>query len=114
MLSNATSNNYFCLLLQIHYIHGDGSHCVGKDVPEDNTAPCAGCGSDDVVLHDMMGLRKTEYFYCSPCAYTKRADIITDVQEFSEIKRLERMNGGTPSTPLKEACAPTKKRSRTD
>ncbi|CBN79009.2 NAD dependent epimerase/dehydratase, putative (Partial), partial [Ectocarpus siliculosus] len=31
-----------------------------------------------------------KYFYCTRCAYTKRAAINIDVQEFSEIKRLER------------------------
>ncbi|CBN79010.1 hypothetical protein Esi_0165_0037 [Ectocarpus siliculosus] len=82
---------------KIHYIHGDGSECVGKEVPEDNTVPCAGRVRADVVLHG-MGAGKPQYFYCTRCAYTKRAAINIDVQEFSEIKRLERMNGRTPST----------------
>ncbi|CAN0399402.1 unnamed protein product, partial [Ectocarpus sp. 12 AP-2014] len=69
---------------KIHYVHGDGSKSV------DSTAPCAGCDRADVVLNDVTRVGKPQYFYSTRCAYTKRADINIDVQELSEIKRLER------------------------
>ena len=91
------------------YVHGDGAKCVGKPIKYDTDNACAGChesASPDLQLHDMMSAGRKEFFFCTTCSYEKRADILTDVQEYMEKKRIDRKKDGTPRK--------TKKRQRTD
>ena len=95
------------------YLHADGASCVGKTVPTDAKAACAGdCGksSADHALYDMMGIGNDDHFFCADCKYKRRAGVLGGVQEFMEAERIKRENGGREAdTPRKAA-----KRARTE
>ncbi|CAB1112809.1 unnamed protein product [Ectocarpus sp. CCAP 1310/34] len=74
------------------YLHTDGASCVGKTVPTDTKAPCAGhCGksSPDHSLYDMMGIGNDTYFFCDDCKYKRRAGVLGGVQELLLLRRLQ-------------------------
>lgn len=77
------------------YLHADGASCVGKPVPTDTNAACAGdCGnaSPAHALYDMVGVGKEAHYFCDGCKYKRRAGVLAGAQEHMERERIKREN----------------------
>lgn len=95
---------------KIVYLHTDGAACVGKPMPSDADAACAGgCGQTtaDEAIFDVMGVGNAAHLFCKNCKYKRRAGVLAGAQDFMESDGIRCETGG------REDGTP-RKRPRTD